>query len=323
MKKVVVVGLGHQMSKDHMPAIALRKDLEIAAVVDSDAAIAKDVGTEIGSPWFTSLSDIKFLNDIDLAVVCVPHNQYLPILKILAKNKIATLKEKPFALSNTEAREIVELYRENDTYLQICVQRRFSRLYETVDALARKIGEIYSLHAEYTLNLREVTGWRADKSVAGGAAALDMGYHTIDLLTDIFGRPDRLYAQLNYKSIAGNYTTDDSAKVLLAYNQGKINADIFITSIADKKSECIFISGSEGVLAVEGRKASLLDRNGDEIESHVFSQKGREMEAQLNYFVVNSTSGFHENILLRGQLLDMKIISAIYESAERGKVVKF
>lgn len=327
--KIVAVGLGRQMTKDHIPTVLRRNDVEIVAVVDKDKDLSILVGEELNVPYFTEIHSAISDTKPDLALVCVPHNAYLEILAILAKNHIATLKEKPLAMTHEEGKKIIDLYQSNDTYLQICVQRRFSKLYDTTKKLTLDIGNIYSMYVEYTLNLKAEdmkTGWRADRNISGGGAAIDMGYHIIDLLTYIFGLPDKLYAQLNYNSVGEGYTIDDTMKALMTFNK-QINANIIVTKVFNQKNEKIRIFGDKGSVYVDGRTVALLDNDKNEIESYTYNSKDQEMDQQLEFFINNfndkKLTNIKNNKLLSDQENNMLIIDAIYKSSKEEKVVKF
>lgn len=327
--KIVVIGLGKQMTKDHIPAVLRRDDVEIVAVVDKNEDLAKLNGEQHNVPYFTDTTIAIFETKPELALVCVPHNAYFKILEILAKNHIATLKEKPLAMSYQEGRQIINLYQSTSTYLQICVQRRFSKLYEMAKKLTSNIGNIYSIYIEYTLTLKAEdmkAGWRADKSVSGGGAVIDMGYHIIDLLTYIFGTPDKLYAQLNYNSIGEGYTIEDTMKALMTFNK-RINANIVVTKIFNQKNEKVRIVGDKGSVCIDNRTVTLFDNDENEIESYTYTSKDDEMDQQFDFFVKNyknkKIADIKNNTLLSDQELNMRIIDAIYESHKEEKVVTF
>lgn len=326
---MLVVGLGKQVVKDHLPAILARNDLQISGVVDPDKARLKQITKEFGVKGFCDLEEAINNTKPDCALVALPHNQYMPTLAILAQHHIPTLKEKPLAMNLEEAKKIVHLYNENKTYLQICVQRRFSNLYETTKMLLREIGVIYSLYAEYTLNLSSLDasqlGWRADKKISGGGATLDLGYHMIDLLTNLFGVPNKLYAQLNYNSLPGNYTIDDSVKAMFVFSK-KVNANILVTKIFNRKGERIRIFGTEGFVYIDDRTVSLRDRQNEIIESHSFNTKEHEVNNQLEYFITHMNDPkmleLENNQILYDQLTNMSIIDAIYQSDEEERVIR-
>lgn len=330
IKQIIVIGLGKQMTKDHLPAIQKRQDLEIAALVEPNLDTLSKYTDELNVPGYKSLDDALKHVKPDLAVISIPHVNYMSNLEMLAKRHIHTLKEKPMAMTFDEAKKIADLYQSHKTYLQICVQRRFSNIHKISKLLINEIGRVYSLYAEYTLNLKvlgsETLGWRADKNISGGGAALDLGYHTIDLLTYLFGTPDSMYAKLNYNSLPGDYTIDDSMKAMMTYRDGEINANILTTKIFGQKGERIRIFGDSGFVYIDNRKVTLLNRDLEELESHTFNTKEHEVDSQLEYFINSSNNPIMSNIdnnhMLKDQLIDMKIIDAIYKSDESGKVIK-
>lgn len=320
--KVIIIGLGKQATKDHIPAVLRRNDVEITAVVDIDADRSKIVGDDLGADYFTDVEEAIKATKPDLAIVCVPHSSYLEILKILAQNKIATLKEKPLAMNTAEAKSIIDLYALSNTYLQVCVQRRFSKLYDTTRRLINEIGTVYSVYVEYALNLTAqemASGWRSNRHSSGGGATIDMGYHVIDLLTYLFGTPDRLYAQLNFNSIGSEYTIDDTAKVLMMFNQ-TINANITITKVFNQKSERVRIFGDKGSVSLDGRKVALFDSHKNELESYTFNLKDDEIDRQLDFFVANCSNERNGKLLV-DQLKNTIIVDAIYRSHEEKTVV--
>jgi len=326
--KIMIIGLGNQTRKDHIPAILQRKDLKIVALVDKNIELLDEYGNNIGAGIFDDVASAIDATKPDLAIVSVPHNEYFSILEILARNNIATLKEKPLAMTYEEASKIISLYKSCNTYLQICVQRRFSKLYETTRKLVESIGKIYAVDVQYTLSLTAqdmATGWRADKAISGGGAALDMGYHSIDLLTYIFGVPDKVYAQLNYNSLGDDYSIEDTMKAMMTYKDGQINANIMVTKIFNKKSEKAAIFGSNGSVHVDGRTVTLFDKDANEIESHSFNSKQQEVDLQFDHFIQNAIHKAPFDVQdqnLVDQLSNMRTIDAIYKSHSSSKAIK-
>lgn len=326
--KVIVIGLGGQTKKDHIPAILRADNVKIVAIVDKSEDILKEYAASLGVQAFQDVATALDTVSPDVALVSVPHNEYFAIMELLAANKIATLKEKPLAMTYAEASELVQLYEASDTYLQVCVQRRFSKLYETTKAFTESIGDVYSVSAEYALDLNAedmASGWRADKRLSGGGAALDMGYHSIDLLTYLFGKPDKVYAQLSYNSIGSGYSIEDTMKAMLTYSGGKINVNLHVTKVAQARSETVKIAGSLGYILVDGRTVSLYDQNGTIIESHAYHSKQEEVDSQLSYFLAKSLQDFQFDIEDQNfidQLNNMHIIDAIYASHDTNTIIE-
>lgn len=328
---VMLVGLGNQTIKDHLPAVLRRQDLRLVAVVDPAEPARQQAQARCQYPVISTASVEDALSQVqpDCAIVAVPHNQYIPVLEPLAESRVPVLKEKPIATSEAEATDLLRLFQKNDTYIQICVQRRFSKLYDQAASLITDIGPIYSIYAEYTLNLKalgsEALGWRADRRISAGGATMDLGYHTIDLLTSLFGLPDHIFARLNFNSLPGDYTIDDSMKAMMTYH-GTINANILTTKIFGKKGERIRIFGVDGFVFVDDRLVRRLDRDLNPIETHEYTNKQHEVDRQLDHFLRSRNRpellDSREDPALRDQLRNMRIIDAIYRSHETTSVVQ-
>ena len=163
---------------------------------------------------------------------------------------------------------------------------------------------------------RTVLGWRADRSISGGGATLDLGYHIIDLINHLFGLPNRVYAQLNYNSLDGEYDVDDFAKIM--FEIGGINANATITTIFHKKCERIKVFGKKGFIWIDDRTVSLVDRKCKVIETHTFRPNNIEISEQIRTFSDNIDFGpsvyWRGDTIIRDQIANIKIIDAIYLS---------
>ena len=145
---VIVVGLGHQSQEDHLPAIQEVRSLKLVGVVDTNVSVAKEIGEKYNVPYDISISNL--LEKIDrptLAIVALPHNEYLPVIEILAKEKIHIIKEKPFAVSMTEADKFFNLSKDYGVSIQVTLQRRFNPIFKTFCQLIRRVGNVHSVEA--------------------------------------------------------------------------------------------------------------------------------------------------------------------------------
>ena len=85
--KIALIGLGHQSCSDHLPAIMECSDLELVAVCDKNTSASIEVSEKYNVPCFNSVDEMLLKIVPDIAIVAVPHDAYLPIIKSLAKNK--------------------------------------------------------------------------------------------------------------------------------------------------------------------------------------------------------------------------------------------
>lgn len=108
---------------------------------------------------------------IDVALVAVPHSEYLKIIKEVAIDKVDIIKEKPFAISSKEALNLKNIVEANNISSFVTLQRRYNPIFKSFEQLIKRIGKIYAIEARYTMNIADLSsGWRAVKDVAYGGA---------------------------------------------------------------------------------------------------------------------------------------------------------
>lgn len=325
MIKVALIGLGKQNTKDHLDAL-LKLDLaQIACVCDSDSKLAKLWGEKLGVPHFSNIKTLVDKCDIDAAIVAVPHNKYRTIIETLTKNGTHVLKEKPFAMDLKEAKELLKLSKKHNTKLSVAVQRRYSGIYKKYDDYSKRIGQIFSIHGEYTLNIPNLSeGWRSSKKLAGGGTVLDMGYHLIDLLVWYFGMPERISAELGYRNRDDQkYDVEDTAKIQFSYTFGnkKVLGSMLLSRIYPEKDESLSIYGVNGAIKIYKEKIELYNADRELIESTFIKHEGYDTLHQLEDFLDCVKSRGREGNA-ESHLESMIFIDSVYRSDKEGIIVK-
>ena len=97
MLKVAVIGLGRQSLEDHIPAVLESEEFDLVAVCDINPVSVRAASERFRVKGFTDLRKLIEGTKCDAAIVAVPHNQYVPIIILLADAGIHIIKEKPFA----------------------------------------------------------------------------------------------------------------------------------------------------------------------------------------------------------------------------------
>jgi predicted dehydrogenase len=167
--KTAIIGCGRQNIEDHLPAVLKSKKVELDSIFDIDKEKGKQLSQKFNTLFYYDLDLLLSERQIDIAIVAVPHNEYLPIIKKLAEHKVHILKEKPLAINLTEANQIKQIVESNNIKMMITLQRRFNPIYQAFIQLVDQIGSVYNIDARYTLNINKLDeGWRSKKSIAGG-----------------------------------------------------------------------------------------------------------------------------------------------------------
>jgi predicted dehydrogenase len=271
--RTVVVGLGKQSSDDHLPAIMQSPNFELVGVCDTDQKKLDDVRTQYCVPGYSNLNELINTQDFQVALVSIPHHAYLNVISTLVAARKHIIKEKPFATSIAEARQLLQILGGGSVYLGVTVQRRFNPIYRTFQQLKRYIGKIYSIEGAYTMNIAALdTGWRASKDLSGGGALVDMGYHFVDLLIWYFGMPTTVTARMTSGNrVDQKYDVEDTAHLLFDYyseNQydKKLVGNFVISRAYPNKQEYVRVFGTGGVVEVSRGLIRRFDTNGKEIE---------------------------------------------------------
>jgi predicted dehydrogenase len=125
--RVAVVGVGafgRNHARVYRELQQQGKGVELAAIVDQDAARAAAVAAEVGAQPFSSLDALQGL--VDAASVAVPTVAHLPVARALMEAGIDVLIEKPLAPSLPDADELIRLARAHGRVAQAGHLERFN-----------------------------------------------------------------------------------------------------------------------------------------------------------------------------------------------------
>jgi len=192
--KTAVVGTGF-MGKVHSEAIRRLGNVEIAAVVGSNARTAAAFGEAIGVERTTG--DYKeLLNDreIEAVHICTPNAQHYPMSKAFFEAGKAVLCEKPLSMTAAEAEDMVKLAESRK--LPNCVNHnlRYYPVVQQVRAMieAGDLGDILVIQGGYSqdwLLYDTDYNWRIERAANGALRVVgDIGSHWMDLAQHLTGQ---------------------------------------------------------------------------------------------------------------------------------------
>lgn len=319
--KVGVLGLGKQALEDHIPALLAIDDVELVAVVDSDKEkLNQFLAKHPSIQGYTNALELYHAHHLDFVIIALPHHLHFAATKEALQRNIHVFKEKPFAVSLRDAREIDTLARKHDRHVSVTLQRRFNPIYETFFQLIEKIGRHFYAEVKYTLFVEHPEeGWRGDKNLAGGGCLIDMGYHMVDMLIWYFGLPDGVFAEISCRAKDHcKYTAEDSAGLFFIYKEKGMWGTLLVSRSIAPKQEYIRVYGTKGSIHLERGKIERFHTDGKLCES--LQRKDSWPSApqdQINYFIKvikgekpnMSSPQFHFNHLA--------FIEAAYESVEK------
>ncbi|MFY4719472.1 Gfo/Idh/MocA family protein [Streptomyces sp. LaBMicrA B280] len=322
-RRAAVIGLGHQAIEDHLPGLLGSGRAELVAICDNDPGILHDRESRFRVAAFTRADDLLDAVRPDFVIVAVPHHAGRAVIEDCARRGVHVMKEKPFATSLTEARELAEICQEGRVELMVTLQRRFDPIYTSVLGLLDQIGTPFLIDGRYTFHTDNPgAGWRGDVGQAGGGCIIDMGYHLIDLLLWYFGLPSRILAEFSATAVPEvGYDAEDTAVIQLGYDHD-LYGSLLLSRWAAPKSERLHVVGTRGAVLLTKGRAQRLDLAGALVEELTRSHAPTSAAtAQIDYFC-RVLDGVRPNVFGPAQhLAHAAFIASCYESKTAGRYI--
>ena len=214
--QVGLVGFGFAGRIFHSSVIEAVEGLELAAIVQRS-----------GNSAATAFPHVKIVPSVDallqdtsirLVVVATPNATHLPIARqcLLAGRDVVI--DKPFAMTSSEAAELIRLARSQGRLLSVYQNRRWDGDFLTVRKLldGDQLGRLVKFESHYDRFrlLPRLHSWREDGS-PGGGVLIDLGAHLVDQALVLFGVPHSVWASVRVEREGGR--TDDAFDLYLHY----------------------------------------------------------------------------------------------------------
>lgn len=350
MIQLVKVGLcafGMSGKVFHAPFLKEHPGFFMSAVVERNKQDSKEKYPE--TTIYKSVEEMLQLGDVDLIVVNTPVQTHFQYVKIALEAGKHVIVEKPFTVNVAEAVELVQLAKEKNLFLSVYQNRRFDRDYLQVEKVLSegKLGNIKEVEIRFDRFRTEPSGkdHKENPNLAGSGTLHDLGSHLIDQATQLFGFPEKLFADVF--SMKGSDFANDYFEIILYY-QNELRVRLK-TSVFSKEAHYAYV--------LHGEKGSFLQERTDQQEKELvegvipmfaenWMQPLSEPDGILNYLTKNSTSEriltssepgnymnyyqqIYEHLVFQSELpspaseiiQNMKIIEAALESSKEGKVI--
>ena len=207
MIKIGLIGCGF-MGTMHANCYKNIKDAEVVAFADIREEKAKELAKGTNAAIYLDGKDLIENADVDIIDICLPtflHSKYA----VMAMDKVKYLfVEKPVALTNKEADEMLAKANETGCNVQIGQVIRFWDEYVKLQEILEsgKLGKVINA------NFRRISpiptwgwnDWLLDTELSGGAAQ-DLHIHDMDYVLSIFGKPNTLKSIKNVCGEANSY----------------------------------------------------------------------------------------------------------------------
>ena len=315
-------------------------NVKLVAVCDIKKDRAINIASKFDIPYYLQIEEMMENHSIDVAVVLTPSGLHAEHVIRLTKFSCDIVVEKPMALTVDESNEMIKMCKKNSNKLFVVKQNRFNKpiikLREAIekDYLGKLVlGTVrvrWARHQEYY----DQDSWRGPWKLDGGVLGNQASHH-IDMLRWMMGDVESVNAKI--KTALVDIEAEDTAIATLKFKNGAFGVIEATTAARPKNIEgSISIMGEKGTVVVGGTAMNRL-------ETWSFEEKEDENLLPLDSFSENPPDvyGFghrayyehvisaincnndNDNYVINGSegIKSVRLISAIYESAEQGKEI--
>lgn len=269
MIRIAIIGTGG-MAQDHAAKFQAIRGVKLTACCD----IVEERAQAFSEKWkvpavYTDYRELLAKEQLDGVAVVTPDNVHAPIAWAAVNKGLATLCEKPFTITLSEARRLRNLARKRGVPNMVNFSKRnFAALDGAAKCVARgALGELRHVEASYLQNWltlgcwenQSAWLWRMSSDYSMGVLG-DLGAHSLDMLQLLCGAIGSVSCDLGWfdKGLKGNrvdeYKLDAndnfSAHVRLKNGAtGVVHASRWATGHPNR--EYIQVSGTKGAIEVD------------------------------------------------------------------------
>lgn len=351
MKKVIaVIGTGRIARDAHFPAFAKMENIRVkyaCDIIEEKAIVMKEKYDFIEN----AITDYKIAledSEVDAVYVLTPNYLHYEIAMDALKAGKHVFCEKPITINYELSCKMAEEAEKQGKILNIGVCNRYNKSIELLEELNRegRFGNIYHVYCSFR-NFRSIPGLGGaftTKAESGGGVLIDWGIHFFDLILYILGGAKLktvtcdAYCEMakNMKDYKYEYMwAEDTANV----ENGTNDVDDYITGHIRTDRASISFNGAwaqnikkdEMFIDFLGDKAGarLTYRGKFEIyDGKTLEAINPEYEIEDMYlcedraFIESISTGNKDKNNIVNILESMRLLDALYESAEKGKEVE-
>ena len=251
-----IIGTGN-IAKFHADCIEKINNANLLAVVSKSESRANEVRQLYNCSVFSNMESLLENPEIDVVCVCNESGLHGETIARIAKAGKNILCEKPLETTIEKIDQIVEVLKSSGIRLGCVFQNRenpeYIKLKNYFDSGI--LGKV--LLCQATINWYRTpnyykNSWRGTLSMDGGAALINQGIHTIDLMLDLMGNVSELSGFIDtvYHDIEG----EDLGVASLKFKSGALGTLSVGTSLLPGEPESITIYGSLGNISFNGGK---------------------------------------------------------------------
>jgi glucose-fructose oxidoreductase len=325
--RYAVVGLGHIAQAAVLPSFAHATcNSRLAAVVSDDRTKRREIARRYRLEHACSYDEYeRCLEHVDAVYIALPNSLHAEYAVRAATARVHVLCEKPMAVTVRECEEMIDACRANGVKLMVAYRLHFEEVnLDAVDLVRRgRIGEPKFFNSSFSMTVRR--GDIRTKRAYGGGTLYDIGVYCINAARYLFRAEPKEVMAISVNSGAAKFAeVDESTAAILRFDGERVAS--FVTSFNADDVAAYRIVGTKGQLHVDPAYeyaeglAYTLTVNGKTRRKRI--GKRDQFAPELLHFsdcILNDRTPEPSG---EEGLQDVRIVQALYESAETGKAVQ-
>ena len=302
-----------------IPAIG-RTEHTVAAVASRDASRARATADEFDVPRaYGSYEALLAAPDIDAVYNPLPNGLHAAWTKRAADEGLHVLCEKPLAADADEAASVVDHCDDAGvTLMEGFMYRYHPRTERAAELVAEALDGVHTVTASFKFRLDDPDDVRLDPELAGGAL-MDVGCYAVSAARLFLGEPDRVYARSRDSRGAG---VDTDLMGILEYDDGAmahVDGSFDAPEIQRYRVEAQngWVEAGPAFNVAADAPATLSYAIDGRETTERFEPVDQYAE-QVTAFANCVDSGAEPRTGGREAIANMRVIDALYDSAERG-----
>jgi glucose-fructose oxidoreductase len=323
--RYAVVGLGHIAQVAVLPAFAhARRNSTLAALVSDDAAKRKELAQRYKVPAFSYDDFDQCLAEVDAVYIALPNSMHAEYTIRAANAGVHVLCEKPLAVTPEECERMITACRTNGVKLMTAYRLHFEEInLKGVDLVRRgRIGEPRYFNSSFSMTVRG--GNIRTKRELGGGTLYDIGIYCINAARYLFrAEPLEVSAVSVHSGSRKLANVDETTAAILRFDGGRVASFVCSFNAADEASYRVV--GTKGQLVVhdayEYAEGLSYELTVGERTTRKRIGKRDQFAPELLHFSDCIRRNTEPEPSGEEGMQDVRIIEALYESADTGKVV--
>ena len=324
--RYAVVGMGHIAQVAVLPAFAhARHNTQLTALVSDDPTKLATLARKYQVKSTFSYDDYeRCLEQVDAVYIALPNSMHAEYTIRAARAGVHVLCEKPMAVTANQCERMIAACDEHRVKLMVAYRLHFETISLKVIDLVRRgrIGEPKFFNSSFSMRVRP--GNIRTNHALGGGTLYDIGVYCINAARALFrAEPTEVLAMSVDGGAARVGDVDESTGALLRFDGERIAA--FITSFNAADVASYRIVGTEGDVRVdpayEYAEGLVCNLTANGKTTRTSTGKRDQFAPELLYFSDCILEDRTPEPSGREGLQDVRIVEALYKSAETGKVI--